>query len=76
MCVRTQDKSDDTKNSFYEELELVFDQFHIYMKILLEEINAKVRRDNIFKLTIENETLHETSNDNGIRVVNFAMSKI
>jgi hypothetical protein len=38
-------------------------------------INAKVCREDILKPTIGNERLHKISNDNGIRVVNFATSK-
>jgi hypothetical protein len=45
------------------------------MKILLGDINAKVGRENIFKPTIGNESLHQDSNDNGVRTVNFATSK-
>jgi hypothetical protein len=45
------------------------------MKILLGDFNAKVGREDIFKPTIRNETSHEISNDNGVRVVNFATSK-
>jgi hypothetical protein len=45
------------------------------MKILLGDCNAKVGRENIFKPTIGNESLHEISNDNGVRVVNFAHFK-
>jgi hypothetical protein len=45
------------------------------MKFLLGDFNAKVRREDIFKLTIGNESLQEISNDNGVRVVNFAASK-
>jgi hypothetical protein len=33
-------------------------------------------REDIFKPTIRNESLHETGNDNGIKVVNFATSRI
>ena len=33
-------------------------------------------RENIFKSTIGNESLHQDSNDNGVRIVNFATSKI
>jgi hypothetical protein len=43
--------------------------------MLLGDFNAKVGRENIFKPTIGNESLHEISNDNGVRVVNFATSK-
>jgi hypothetical protein len=45
------------------------------MKILLGDFNAKVDREDIFKPKIGNESLHEISNDNGVRVVNFATSK-
>jgi hypothetical protein len=45
------------------------------MKILLGDFNAKVGKENIFKLTIENECLHQVSNDNGITIVNLATSK-
>ena len=64
------------KDSFYEELEQVFDNFHKYdMQILLGDFNAKVGRENIFKQTIGNESLRQDSNDNGVRIVNFATSK-
>jgi hypothetical protein len=45
------------------------------MKILLGYFNAKVGREDIFKLTIGNESLHEISNDKGVRVVISATSK-
>jgi hypothetical protein len=32
-------------------------------------------REDIFKLTTEKGSLHTTSNDYGVRVVNFALSK-
>jgi exonuclease III len=64
------------KDSFYEELERIFDKFPKYhTKILLGDLNAKVDREDIFKPTIWKESLHEISNDNGARVVNFATSK-
>jgi len=34
-----------------------------------------VEGENIFKPTIENETIHQDSNDNGFRIVNFATPK-
>jgi exonuclease III len=71
-----EDTRDDIKDSFCEELGRVFDQFRRYdIKILLGDFNAKVGREDIFKPTIGNESSHETSNDNGVRVVNFATSK-
>jgi hypothetical protein len=72
----SEDKSDDLKDSFYEELQQDFDHFPRYhVKILLGGFNAKVERENIFKPTIGNESLHQDSNDNGIRIVNIAISK-
>ena len=54
----------------------VFDQFPKYhMKMLLGDFNAKVGRENIFKPTIGQESLHQDSNDNGVRLVNFATSQ-
>jgi hypothetical protein len=64
------------QDSFYGELERVFDKFSKYhMKILLGDFNAKVGREDICKQTIWNESLHEIKNDNGVRLVNFAISK-
>jgi hypothetical protein len=45
------------------------------MKILLGDFNAKVGKENIFKPTIGNHSLHVDSNDNGVRIVNCAASK-
>jgi hypothetical protein len=71
-----EDTSDDIKDSFYEELGHVFDQFPRYdIKIVLRDFNAEVGREDIFKSTIGNESSHEISNDNEVRVVNFATSK-
>jgi hypothetical protein len=71
-----EDKGDDVKDSLYVELGRVFDQFRRYgTKILLGDFNAKVGRGDIFKPTIGNESLHEISDDSGVRVVNFATFK-
>jgi hypothetical protein len=64
------------KGSCYEALERVFGKFPKYrMKILLGDFNAKVGEVDTFKPTIENGSLHEISNDNGVRVLNFTTSK-
>ena len=71
MHAPSEKKSGDSKDSFYEELDQVFDHFPKYhMKILLKDFNARVERENIFKLTIGNDSLHQDSNDNGVRIVN------
>ena len=45
------------------------------MKILVGAINAKLCRGDTFKPIIGQEILHQDSNENGVRLVNFATSK-
>jgi hypothetical protein len=45
------------------------------MKILLGDFNAKVGKEDIFILAIWNESLHEISVDNGVRLENVATSE-
>ena len=45
------------------------------MNILLGDFKPKVEKENIFKPTIGNESLHQGSNNNGFRIVKFATSK-
>ena len=67
MHVPSVNQSDDSKDSLYEELEQIFNHFPKYhVKIQLGDLNAKVGQENIFKLTIGNESLHQDSNDNGV----------
>ena len=68
----SEEKSDVSNDSFYGELDHDFYHFPKYqLKILLEDFNAKVGRKNFYKPTIGNESLHQDSNDNGVRKVNF-----
>jgi hypothetical protein len=54
----TEDKDDVIKDSFYEQIEHVFGQLPRYnIKILLGGFYAKVRREDIFKRIIDNESL-------------------
>ena len=76
MHAPSEEKSEELKDSFYEELEEVFDHIPKYhMKILLGDFNAKVGREDIFKPIIGQESLHQDSNDKGVRIVKFATSK-
>jgi hypothetical protein len=60
------------KDRFYEELEHVFDKFRKYHRKILLDFIAKVGKEDIFKPTTGNESLHEISNANAVREVNFA----
>jgi hypothetical protein len=54
------------KESFYEELERVFNKFPKYlMKILLRNFVARVLGEDIFKSTTGNESFPKISNING-----------
>jgi len=60
----SEEESDESKDSFYEELEQVFDHFLKYhMQMLLGDFNAKVGRENILKPTTGQESLHQDSNE-------------
>ena len=73
MHAQSEEKSDDSKYSFYEELEQVFDNFLKYhTKIVLGDFNATLGREGIFKPTIGNESIRQ---DNSVRIVNFVTSK-
>jgi hypothetical protein len=61
MCsALTENKIDD---------KVAFMKYHI--KICLGDFNAKVGTEDIFKPIVRIESLHEISNDNGIKVVGF-----
>jgi len=71
------EKIDDSKESFYQEIEQVFEYFRNYHKeILLGDFNAKVARENVFKPTFGNESLHQDRNDNGVSRENLPHQKI
>jgi hypothetical protein len=61
------------QDNFCDELESVFDKFPKY---LMKVFSAKVVREDIFNPIIGNDSLHEISTDNGVRIVNFATLKI
>jgi hypothetical protein len=61
----TDDKTDDVKDSFYEELEHVFKKFPKHnLKILLGDFSVKVSKGEIFRKAIENEGLNEVNEVN------------
>lgn len=46
-----------------------------HTKIILEDFNSKVRKEEIYRPIIGKESLHILSNDNGNRLINFATPK-
>jgi exonuclease III len=45
------------------------------MKIMLGDFNAKLEREDIFKPTNGNDSLHQDSNDNGVSIAQSLTSK-
>ena len=71
----SEEKSDDSKDSFYKELKQVFHHISKYHIKTLLDFNVKLGRENNFKLANGNESLYQNSNDNCVRIVNFTTSK-
>jgi len=71
----TEEKSDCSKDIFYEELEQVFDHSPKYcMKIPVGGFNSKPGRKGIFKTQLGMRVCIRVK-DNGIRILNIATSK-
>jgi hypothetical protein len=45
------------------------------VKIIIEKLNAKIGKEGIYRPVIGKYSLHNLTNDNGIRIINFACSK-
>jgi hypothetical protein len=69
----TDDKID-VMRDIYQEVDRVFYKFPKYQMKILLDFSAKKRREDIFKPTVGKESLHEISNESGVRVVNFTKS--
>ena len=69
-------KTEKKKEDFYNLLEQSINQIaNLDIKVILGGINAKVGKENIYKPTIDNESLHNETNNNGTKMIQFAVSK-
>lgn len=72
----TEEKDNDVKEEFYNEVERVYDACPKHdIKIVLGDLNAKIGKEDQFREIIGKQSLHKESNDNGLRVIDFATSK-
>jgi hypothetical protein len=46
------------------------------IKIILGNFNAKVAKESIHKPIISNESLHNETNNNGIKIIQFVISNV
>jgi exonuclease III len=72
----TEDKADDLKEKFYDELETVVNSLPTHsLKMIVGNFNTKIDRENIYKPIIGPDSLHEISNDNGTKLFHFTSSQ-
>ena len=62
--------------TFYDKLEAAYDKCPKHdVKLVLGDFNAKVGKEEIFGQTVGKFSLHEITNDNGMRLVSFAAAQ-
>ncbi|XP_058840098.1 craniofacial development protein 2-like [Topomyia yanbarensis] len=76
IYVPTNEKPDDTKDAFYESLDKAYrDCPRKEVKIVIEDANAHVGREQFLYPIIGTQSLHSATNDNGLRLVTFAAAR-
>uniref|UniRef100_A0A4P6DBQ5 Putative endonuclease-reverse transcriptase panstrongylus lignarius n=1 Tax=Rhodnius prolixus TaxID=13249 RepID=A0A4P6DBQ5_RHOPR len=72
----TEDKDEEVKDEFYGQLEAVYDSIPSNdIKIVLGDFNAKLGQEESYRPFLGRHSLHEISNENGMRMIDFAISK-
>lgn len=68
--------SDDEKDDFYAQLEREYDRCPKHdVKIVIGDLNAQIGQEDEYKPTIGKFSAHHRTNENGLRLVNFAASR-
>jgi sorting nexin-29 len=71
----TEEGDDDEKDLFYDELDRLWGLCPRHdVKIIMGDFNSKIGREEEFRPFLGNYSLHDVSNDNGIRLISFAAS--
>ncbi|KAL4084248.1 hypothetical protein QTP88_028073 [Uroleucon formosanum] len=72
----TEDNPQEEKETFYDDLESTINTLpNNNIQILLGDLNAKIGKETAFKPTIGLHSLHNITNDNGLRLVDLATGK-
>jgi len=70
----TEDKSQDEKETFYEQLESALNLIPSNrIQIVLGDLNAKVGKEEMFRQVTGGHSLHDETNDNGTKLIDFAI---
>jgi hypothetical protein len=72
----TEEAEEEMQDRFYEKLVDVYDRAAEYdVNILVGNMNAKVGKDNIYRPTTGKESIHDVSNNNGMRLIDVTISR-
>jgi len=72
----TENKDETHKGEFYEDIATIYDEAPgNTIKIILGDCNAKLEKETLFIPTIGIHSAHKISNNNGQRLINFAISR-
>jgi endonuclease/exonuclease/phosphatase family metal-dependent hydrolase len=67
---------EEAKDQFYEQLERAYAAcLSDDVKLVMGDANAEVGRETVHQPTIGNHSLHESTNENGLRLVDFAAGR-
>ena len=70
-------KTEEIKEEFYNLLQQNINQIaRSDIKIISGDFNAEVGKESIYKPTTGNESLHNETNNNGIKMIQFAISNV
>ena len=68
--------TDYEKQALYAQLEREYDHSPKHdVKVVSGNLNVKVGQEEVYKSTIGSFSVHQLTNDNGLRLINFASSK-
>lgn len=63
----TEEKTPEEKDEFYENLEQILNEIpRNRIRIVLGDFNAKLGKENIFRTTIGNHSMHDLTSENGL----------
>ncbi|XP_041781999.1 uncharacterized protein LOC121598784 [Anopheles merus] len=66
----------DEKEAFYTQLEREYDRCPKHdVKVVIGDLNAQVGQEEAYKPTIGSFSVHQLTNDNSLRLINYASSK-
>lgn len=72
----TEDKDEEVKDAFYSQLARTYEALPSNdIKIVIGDFNAKIGKEEMYEDIIGHDSLHDISNDNGRRAIEFATMK-